>query len=194
MTKTRLSSAVLLALLAGCRPLNPLAGSGLSSQSSSTTVPDPARSRAVREFYVRPGVTQYLLLPQRLAGPDGHYAELDLVVRDSATVPRYALLHTSLVGPASARPFTAATDTLLLSTATGPVPVAATRVLYTEAHGKNRLTRLEAVLPVAQLRAYLQGPDYSLLTAQPGQPRRRYQPEKKAAKNLRGFAPAVSGQ
>lgn len=154
--------------------------------SNSSAGPGPVRVRGLREFFVRPGVTQYFLPAQQLAGPQGRTALLDLVVRDSAAVPLYALLHVSLIEPTIVS-FTAA-DTLLLSTAGRPLPVAAPRILFAEPKGKGQLTRLEVPLSPAQATAFLHSPSPGLWVSRAGLGRLAYQPSKKALAALRALA------
>lgn len=178
------SGAVLGGLLTGCISAGPM--------SSGTSSGPP--SRGFREFYVGPGITQYFLLPQRLPATTERYAELDLVVRDSVAVPYYALLHVSVVeaaGPSTSAAFGPA-DTLLLSTNGISSPVTKVKVLFSENAGKTRLTRLEALLPPAQVVAYLHSPNHSLLIGRPGSGRMLYQPDKKAAGYLKAFAATVA--
>jgi hypothetical protein len=128
------------------------------------------------------------MLPQQLAGPSGRYAELDVVVRDSAQRPLYGLVHLSVVAPAAVH---LPADTLLLGGAAGPVALPAARVLFTEPKGKAVLTRLEAYLTPAQTLAYLRGPDRSVwLGSATG--RQRFEPGPKATAALAALAGQVA--
>ncbi|MBO2011361.1 hypothetical protein [Hymenobacter negativus] len=165
-----------------------MAGRGLPASSGS--VPAGPANRAIRELYVGPGVTQYFLQPQQFMGPNEQQtAEVDIVARDSAQIPRYGLLHLSVVAPAAVKfPI----DTLLLSTAGRPVSLLAARVLYAEPKGQGTLSRLEAYLTPAQLREYLNSPMQTLLIGGPTG-RRTFLPSKKAQVALRAFAARVVG-
>lgn len=161
-------------------------GSRGIAASSGTNVPVGSTGRAVREVYVGPGVVQYFLLPQILKGPADEYAELDIVVRDSAQLLRYGLLHLSVVAPKAVH-FPA--DTLLLSAPGQPLALPAARVLFSEPKGKKTLTRLEVYLTPAQTRAYLRNANQAVMLG--GATRRRFEPGKKAAMALTAFAGRV---
>ena len=161
---------------------------GIAAGSGSAAPAGPA-GRAVREVYVGPGVVQYFLLPQKLVGPAGQYAELDVVVRDSVQRPLYGLVHLSVVAPAAIR---LPADTLLLSGTARPVALPAARVLFTELKGKAVLTRLEVYLTPAQTLAYLRSPNRSVwLSSANG--RQRFEPGPKAAAALATLAEQVAG-
>ncbi len=146
--------------------------------------------RDIEEFFVGPGVLQYFLLPQRLQSPSKAYAELDLVVRDSASRPLWGLLHVSFVG---SQTLTAA-DTVLLQTTGAPLLLPPGRLLFAEPHDKQQLTRLEWRLTPAQVAAYLNAPVPAIWVrpaAGPG--RMRYEPTKKALKRFAPFRDLTVG-
>ena len=152
-------------------------------------MPSGSASRSLRELYIGPGVAQYYLLPQVLVGPANQYAELDLVVRDSVQIPRYGLLHLSIVASTAVH---LPADTLLLNLAGGPLAMPATRVLFFEPKGKMTLTRLEVYLTPIQTIAYLKSSSQSvLLGGMAG--RRCFEPSKKSATALAVFASRVLG-
>jgi hypothetical protein len=160
------------------------AGPGRSSSSGV------ASTKGIKELYVGPGVTQYFLLPQRLQGPAGRSAELDMVVRDSAGVLRYCLLHISVIEPSGAT--FGPVDTLLLQTGNRLTAVAPPHILYAERQRAGQLTRLELPLSAAQTMAYLRAPSsYALAIGRPGAGRLVYQPGKRAVKCLNNFSAAA---
>ena len=179
------------ALLSGLLAAGLLAGAGCISaprmQGSPAT--GQGRARGYREFFVRPGITQFFLLPLRLNGPARRRAELDLVVRDSAAVPISGLLHISFTEPDGTA--FGPQDTLLLETVGRPLRVAAPRILYSEGKNQARTTRLEVRLSPAQLTAYLQAPDHDLFVKRPGVGQLMFEATKKSQAALQSFAAAV---
>ncbi len=169
-----------------------LVGSCISAphMQGSRPATGQGKARGYREFYVRPGITQYFLLPQHLHGPARRSAELDMVVRDSATVPLYGLLHISFTEP-DGTTFGPA-DTLFLGSAARALRVAAPRILFTEARNQARITRLEILLSPAQLMGWLQAPDYDLVVTRPKAGRLLFESSKKGSAALSSFANAVA--
>jgi len=166
------------ALLSSC-----ISPQGATSQVGSGGGKGQPSRRGIEEYFVGPGVMQYFLLPQRFEGPSGQFVDLDIVMRDSLSIPKLCTMHLSVTGP---QPF-AATDTVLLATANGMVLLPAPRVLFSEKADKQNVTRLEIAVPPTQLQAYLQGGDKSIVTAQAGKLRTRYAPTKKAVQRLQAF-------
>ncbi len=189
MSMTRLwplaAAALLAAGFSGCVSPGSMAAGGRGKGEP----PQPSPN-GYREFYVSPGVTQRFLLPVRLPGADKTYADLDLVVRDSAGAVRPGLLHLSVVLPTGGAAFTAA-DTLWLAAGARLLVLSAPKILFSETHGNARLTRFEATVAPVLLRDFLRGPDYAVQVRRGNAGRLVFRAGKKATARLSSFGSAV---
>lgn len=179
------AAALLTAAFSGCVLPGNMTGGGRGKGEPAQPSPN-----GYREFYVAPGVTQRFLLPVRLLGADKAYADLDLVVRDSAGVVRPGLLHVSVVLPVEDVAVTVA-DTLWLAAGARLLTLSTPKILFSEAHNNARLTRFEATVAPVRLRDFLRGPAYAVQLRCGNAGRLVFRAGRKATARLSSFGSAV---
>lgn len=108
--------------------------------------------KGIQDFFVGLGVTQYFLQPVAMAGHNKRTLAVDLTVRDSGTTVQWATLRASVRAERSYTP----ADTLYAFDGARWQPLGPLKVLFTEAAGKQTLTRIEAPFPTTLLPLYYQ--------------------------------------
>jgi hypothetical protein len=103
---------------------------------------------------VRPGISQYFLLPVYFSGKTKNYSKMDITVRDTASE---LLWCTTRLSYFSKIPFET-TDSLFVNLPQKAPIYLPTKILFTEKHKDQVETRIESAVPPAIAKAFMANP------------------------------------